>query len=527
MTATARLPALPAPALAPVVVFTLATAASVLLMLPAWSSMAAIWWHNETYTHGMLVPLASAWLAWRERDRLAGLTPRACPAALVPLAACALAALLGQLAGVESLRHFAAVGAVMALFVLCFGPAISRALVFPLGFLLFAVPFGDFMMPWLMDRTADFTVGALQLSGVPVLRDGRQFVLPSGNWSVVEACSGLRYLLAAVPVALLQVHLNRRTLRQRLLFIATVIAITLAANWVRAYGIVMLGHVSDMRLAAGVDHLVYGWVFFGVVMAIVFWVEGRMPTTPASSSANPTGGPSHAHRAPRSSRASATPAPGSRPATRRLAALVLVAVAMLAAAPLAARALQSLGSPRIDLARLQSRLPADPAHAPAYRPGYHAPRTAAGGAVPGDPATAWAAFGYRAQHAGAEMIAHGQGVVPSGDSEPPWQLVRSASATAPALPGSAAGGEVNEHELARAGQRWLVWEWFWIDGKALADPRRVKIATAAALLAGRGDESVAFVVWTPLHDTATPARARLAAAASALAQAAPAAGFGQ
>jgi exosortase A len=525
MTATARRSALPAPALAPAAVFALATAASVLLMLPAWSSMAAIWWHTETYTHGMLVPLASVWLAWRERDRLAGLAARPCPAALAPLAACALAALLGQLAGVEALRHFAAVGAVIALFVLCFGPAVSRVLAFPLGFLLFAVPFGDFMMPWLMDRTADFTVGALQLSGVPVLRDGRQFVLPSGNWSVVEACSGLRYLLAAVPVALLQVHLNRRTLRQRLLFIATVIAITLAANWVRAYGIVMLGHVSDMRLAAGVDHLVYGWLFFGVVMAIVFWVEGRMPVTPATSAPGTTAG-ARLEEGPRRSAPDGSSAAAQR-RMRQLATLAAAALALLAAAPLAARALQSLGSPRIDLAALQRQLPANPAGDSGYRPGYRAARAAGSGMAPGDAATTWAAFRYQAQHAGGEMIAHGQGVLPAGESDPAWQIARSATATTTALPGSSAGGAVNEHELTRAGQRWLVWEWFWVDGHVLADARRVKIATAAALLAGRGDESVAFVVWTPLHDGATPARARLAAAAAALAQAAPMAGFGK
>lgn len=516
MALTARLPALPAPAMAPTAVFVLAVAASVLLMLPAWSSMATIWWHNETYTHGMLVPLACVWLAWRDRERLAGLAPRAAPLALAPLAACAAAALLGQLAGVDALRHFAAVGAIMALFVMCFGPVITRALAFPLGFLLFAVPFGEFLLPWLTDRTADFTVGALRLSGVPVLREGRQFVLPSGNWSVVEACSGLRYLLAAVPVALLQVHLNRRTLRQRLLFVGAVIAITLIANWLRAYGIVMLGHLSDMRLAAGVDHLVYGWLFFGVVMAVVFWVEGRMPLAPTPAKAQPA----------TSLQPASTPAlahDGPRPL--RLATLAAAALGLLAAAPLTAQALQSQDSRRIDLTALQAQLPATPA-GDALKPGYRHARTTAQGAVPGDGTTTWAAFRYQAQHAGGEMIGHGQGALPHGDAEPPWQLVRSDTTVAPALPGEGAGGHVNEFEIARGGQRWLAWEWFWVEGRTLADPRRVKLATAIALLRGQGDESVAFVVWTRLDDGQAPARARLASATSALAQAAPAAGFG-
>ena len=50
------------------------------------------------------------------------------------------------------------------------------------------------------------------------------------------------------------------------------IAVPIIANWVRAYAIVMLGHLSNMRLAVGVDHLIYGWLFFGLVMALLFWL---------------------------------------------------------------------------------------------------------------------------------------------------------------------------------------------------------------------------------------------------------------
>ena len=81
---------------------------------------------------------------------------------------------------------------------------------FPLGFLFFAVPIGDFMLPQLMEWTADFTVLALRLSGVPVYREGLQFIIPSGAWSVVEACSGIRYMIASVTVGCLFAYLSYR-----------------------------------------------------------------------------------------------------------------------------------------------------------------------------------------------------------------------------------------------------------------------------------------------------------------------------
>ena len=46
----------------------------------------------------------------------------------------------------------------------------------------------------------------------------------------------------------------------------------IVANWLRAYMIVMLGHLSNNRIAVGVDHMIYGWIFFGVVMLLLFWV---------------------------------------------------------------------------------------------------------------------------------------------------------------------------------------------------------------------------------------------------------------
>jgi exosortase A len=509
-----RLPSLAPPAVAPAMIFIAAAAIAVLLMLPAWRSMAEIWWENETYTHGMLVPLASLWLGWRERARLAGLAPRPAPLALLALGGCALGALAGEIAGVNTLRHAAAVGALPSLFVLCFGTAIARVLAFPLGFMVFAVPFGDFMLPWLIDRTADVTVAALQITGVPVLREGRQFVLPSGNWSVVEACSGLRYLLAAVPLALLQVHLNERTTRQRVIFVAAVVALALVANWVRAWGIVMLGHLSDMRLAAGVDHLIYGWLFFGIVMALAFWAEARMPDAP------PPG------REPAAVPSTAGPAGEAPRATLRLAALATAAVGLLAGAPLAAHTLQASVTPRLTIAKLQDALGHNANAAGDYRPGWRGARETAIGSAPDGAPAVLAAFHYYAQHAGTEMIGHGQGVLPPDDGNSRWIVTRTAPARASQLPtATGSDGALTEHEIARGDRRWLVWSWFWVDGRSHADPRRAKLATAAAMLSGRGDESVAFVAWTPLRDDHASARDRLAALIAAAVPAARAAGL--
>jgi EpsI family protein len=182
--------------------------------------------------------------------------------------------------GVNAATQFALVALLVMSVPAVFGWAVTWALTFPLMFLFFAVPFGEFMVPSMMSWTADFTVSALQMTGVPVYREGLQFVIPSGNWSVVEACSGVRYLIASFMVGTLFAYLNFRTPGRRALFIAISLLVPILANWVRAYLIVMLGHLSGNKLAAGVDHIIYGWVFFGLVIGVMFTLGARFGQSP-------------------------------------------------------------------------------------------------------------------------------------------------------------------------------------------------------------------------------------------------------
>ena len=143
------------------------------------------------------------------------------------------------------------------------GLRLSARMAFPLVFLFFAAPIGDFMLPKLMEWTAGFTILALRTSGIPVYQEGLEFVIPSGKWSVIEACSGIRYIIASVTVGTLFAYLNYTSLKRRLIFIGISMLVPVVANWFRAYLIVMMGHISNNKLAAGVDHLIYGWVWFG------------------------------------------------------------------------------------------------------------------------------------------------------------------------------------------------------------------------------------------------------------------------
>jgi exosortase A len=153
-----------------------------------------------------------------------------------------------------------------------FGTVVARAMLMPLAFLMFAVPIGEGLIPKLQDFSAWFAVKMLDLSSVPVLLEGRFITVPSGRWEVAEACSGIRYLTSSVAIGFLYAGLVYRSWVRRIGFLLASTAVPILANGLRVYGIVLLAYLSGNRIAAGVDHLLYGWLFFTIVMFLLLSV---------------------------------------------------------------------------------------------------------------------------------------------------------------------------------------------------------------------------------------------------------------
>jgi exosortase A len=264
--------------------------APIVLYLGTAQSIVATWNSSETFTHGYAILPISLWLVWRRRDNFARIPVSPWWPALVPLALSGAVWLLATRAEVQVLRQYAFVAMIPLSALALLGPRLAGSLAFPLLFLLFAVPFGEIFVSPLIRFTADFTVAAVRATGIPVLRNGARFELPTGSWSVVEACSGVRYLISSVTLGCLFAYLNYRSTVRRLMFVGLSVVVPVFANGLRAYMIVMIGHLSGMKLATGVDHLIYGWLFFGLVMFIMFWIgsywrEDELPAPPAAAPA--------------------------------------------------------------------------------------------------------------------------------------------------------------------------------------------------------------------------------------------------
>ena len=227
------------------------------------------WLVSTAYNHCFLVIPIALWLIWDRRDTLTGLFPVPVPSAALlafPLGFVWLAAeRLGMMEG----RQLAVISLLQVLFFGLLGKRLYLALLGPLLYLYFLVPFGEFLTPKLQDVTTWFTRVGLDILGVPAFIDGYIIEIKEGTFFVAEACAGLRFLIASIAFGVLYSLMMYRSPKRRAAFILASIAVPIVANGIRAMGIVWLGHILGSAEAVEADHVLYGWIFFSLVILLL------------------------------------------------------------------------------------------------------------------------------------------------------------------------------------------------------------------------------------------------------------------
>lgn len=245
------------------------------------------WWGWQWFDpgsetqHGPLVVAAAAWLFWRNARNARNAAGARARAGCAP----ALAAMLGGLAlhvagyamqqtrvSIVALLVFA--WGVVALADRCKSGGVSwaRAAVFPLGFMLLAIPFGflDTLGFYLRVGVTGTVATLAHAAGIEVARNGTQLFSPDGNfqYDVAAACSGVRSFVALLAMALLIGWLGLRSWWRRAALVALCVPFVFAGNVARIGAIVLAGEWFG-HAAGGQVHDWSGWVVFAVVFALV------------------------------------------------------------------------------------------------------------------------------------------------------------------------------------------------------------------------------------------------------------------
>ena len=422
------------------------------------------WQSSRTFSHGFLIVPIFLYLVWVRRGPLLALRPKPSYWMLPVLGLLAGAWLVGSLGDVNVVGEFALVGMLEAMLWVVLGTKVVRLLWFPLLFLFFAVPFGESAIGPLQDFTAHFAVAGLKLSRVPAILENRTIWVPTGPWVVAEACSGIRYLISSLVLGLVYASLIYRSRKRRVLFVLASLVVPIVANGIRAYGIILLAYLTNDRLAVGVDHIIYGFVFFTGLQLLLFsvglrWREAGW-TEPVGHAENTA---ERLAKGPRGKFAAAA-----------LCAMVVIGLAPAAHAYLWKRATQASSQPILMVkAPWRTTVPYDQGWTPTLHPSSESTSSYAAADHMVDV--------YIANYSGGDGVELVSGYNQFSNPKA-WSEVS----------GGYRKVTINQRSTrvrwdviqAAAGQR-LVWTWYWAGEEPTSEATEVKLAQTKARLLGR------------------------------------------
>ena len=236
------------------------------LYAPVLKDLAQQWWDDPNYGHGFLVPLLAAWIVWRERSRLQGISPRPANIGLLVMLAAVALLIAGSLGAEVFISRVSLIILLAGMALFLSGREMLRAAAFPLFFLAFMIPLPaiiyyqiTFPLQLIASRVA---AACLEATNVPVLREGNLLYLPNYTLEVVEACSGIRSLVSLLTLGVAYVYLveKKRWIQATLLLL--IVPIAVLSNSLRIVGAGLLTYSFGPQAAEGFFHFFSGWVIF-------------------------------------------------------------------------------------------------------------------------------------------------------------------------------------------------------------------------------------------------------------------------
>src|SRR5579871_1518219 len=228
--------------------------------------LGAQWWDDPNFSHGVFVPLFSAFLVWRKREQLARVFVTPSWGGLPFLIAGLGLLIIGVYGADLFMSRFSLLLVLAGIIIYCAGWSFFRAVMFPWALLILMIPlpaivFNQLTFP-LQLLASKLASELLPLCNVPVLREGNVINLPSMPLEVAEACSGIRSLMSLTTMAVIYGTLTDNSVLRRITLALAAIPIAVAANAFRIFGTGLLVQYWDPDKALGFFHEFSGWVIF-------------------------------------------------------------------------------------------------------------------------------------------------------------------------------------------------------------------------------------------------------------------------
>ena len=230
-----------------------------LLAYPVLSWLVRTWMTDPYYSHGFLVPVIAALIAWRQWRKVKQ-EPRQGQtwpglAVTVPSLACTLWALRWHNYALAGLALIALLAGIL---LFTEGWARLKHWLFPLLLLALMVP-----LPWIDQAsptfetfTARWATALARLVGIPAVQQGGEISLAGTTLIVGAPCSGLRSLVAMVTLGIVWVYLVKGRLAAKVVMLLAIVPLVALSNVVRVAVLLIVAALLSPEAAMTYYH---GW----------------------------------------------------------------------------------------------------------------------------------------------------------------------------------------------------------------------------------------------------------------------------
>lgn len=275
--------------LPPALTFSVLAAISLAIWWKALISTFALALRDDQYTHILLIlPVCAAliFMDWKSSEpstnASVGIGSGFLVAATLIIALARTQTIQLQLDGQLSVNMLALVVWWMGSFVFSFGTRAFRRAVFPLFFLLWIVPFPEFLLSPIIRLLQEGSVASARMlltaAGIPVAQDGTQLTIPGLTIEVARECSSIRSSLMLVVTTMILAQMLLRSTWRKTIVIALAIPLSVAKNGLRIFVLAMLATHVDRSFLTGRLHHQGGIIYFLIALAVIcllIWVARR------------------------------------------------------------------------------------------------------------------------------------------------------------------------------------------------------------------------------------------------------------
>lgn len=241
---------------------------------PAFEKLVIRWNSDENSYCYLIIPLF-LYLCWENKKKFNFRRFSWNRLGLIPVLLSILIMATGEFGSMETILYTGIYGCFVGIMFILYGLRLRR-LLFPLLILSFIIPLPPFlgrMLTFNLKLAAStFSVGFLRMAGVSVLQDGNIIEIGITQLQVVDACSGLRYFVPLILMALLFGYFYTKRLWQKVGLLLVVLPLSIVVNGLRIFFTGMLHIWGHPELAEDFFHDFSGWVVFMIAGAVLYGV---------------------------------------------------------------------------------------------------------------------------------------------------------------------------------------------------------------------------------------------------------------